>query len=224
MTAQPGATQGQLVLDNKAPPVSTDARRHAGRGPSRRTAAAAATPTAATASPNGDPAGSIAPSDGSNAAAHRVKWARIRSAATAKQRSQPRTVDAGTPEASRDPPVPRPGGLGQQSDTDIGHRVTATSQALLGQQHMRDATVSAPGPPGHQPPAPLPTTQLALTSPTPRPQPDPAARRHQPSRDKVDLDPDRVHSYDEHSDASGHRQEEPSRHLGQEIEREGSCA
>ncbi len=29
MTAQPGVTQGQLVLDNNAPPVSTDANGHA---------------------------------------------------------------------------------------------------------------------------------------------------------------------------------------------------
>ena len=97
MNDHTGATQGQLVLDNNLPAVTADANCHAGRGPSRRTAAAAATPTASRASANTEPAGTIGANIGSNATAQRVKCPRTRSATNAKRRNQPRTVDGSRP-------------------------------------------------------------------------------------------------------------------------------
>ncbi len=94
---QGGPGQGRLVLDNNLPPVAADAKRHGSHGPSRRTAAAAATPIASIASANPDPAGQIGPSIGSNATAQRVKCSRTRPASASKRRSQPRTVHTVTP-------------------------------------------------------------------------------------------------------------------------------
>jgi hypothetical protein len=97
MTAQPGAAQRAARVASRPPPVSDEANLHGGRGPNRRTAAAAAAPIAPTASANAEPAGATGPSIGSNATAQRVKCSRIRSAIAPNRRSQPRTVAAGTP-------------------------------------------------------------------------------------------------------------------------------
>ncbi len=97
MPAQQTAAQGQPVLDNNRPRLADDANDHGPAGPSRNTAARAATPTASTASANTVAAGSIGPSNGSRSCANTVNQTRTMPALTANRRSQPRTVDTGTP-------------------------------------------------------------------------------------------------------------------------------
>src|SRR5680860_162016 len=65
MPAQPTGAQGQPVLDKSRPRLANDANSHAPPGPSRNTAALAATPIASTASPTTVTAGPIGPSNGS---------------------------------------------------------------------------------------------------------------------------------------------------------------
>ena len=85
------------MLDNSRPRLTEDANDHALTGPSRNTAALAATPIASTASATTDPPGPIGPSSGSRSCANTVNQTRTIAALTANRRSQPRTVDTGTP-------------------------------------------------------------------------------------------------------------------------------
>jgi hypothetical protein len=147
-------------LDTSSPRISTDATCHAARGPSQRTAAAAAAPTAATTSAKGDRAGSTGPSIGSTTAAHRC--------------------------------------------------LPATTHGRHHGQH-RCCAVAAIAASGHAAPAHAPNPSTAGS---------PRTQARQPSRHQVGRG--RVHSYDEHGDASGHRQEGALSQLGQENQREGS--
>ena len=108
MPAQQTAAQGQPVLDNSRPRLADDANDHAPTGPSRNTAALAATPIASTASPTTDPAGPIGPSNGSRSWANTVNQTRTIPALTANRRSQPRTVDTGNPNISATRRCPEP--------------------------------------------------------------------------------------------------------------------
>lgn len=102
MNAQPVASQGQFVLLNSRPAVAADANDHGGRDSSRNVPARAATAIASTASPNTLPAGANGSSNGSRSWASTVNHTRTASAARAKRRSQPRTVEAGTPNTDAD--------------------------------------------------------------------------------------------------------------------------
>lgn len=97
LPAQLGVNQRQLVLDNNAPPHNRPARLHAGPGPNLTTDARVAIPTASTASPTSLPVGSGGSDPGANASAQVVKNAAMTAALDRNRRSQPRTVDAGTP-------------------------------------------------------------------------------------------------------------------------------
>ena len=55
LAAHTGCAQGELVLESRPPPVTTEASDHTGRGPNRRTATMPSTPMASTASENSDP-------------------------------------------------------------------------------------------------------------------------------------------------------------------------
>lgn len=100
LPAHTPAAQGQPVLDNNLPPDTADANDHGARTPRRRTAARAATPTASTASANTDPAGCTGLSSRSRSCASAVNHTRISTTAAANRRSQPRTVDTGTPDTT----------------------------------------------------------------------------------------------------------------------------
>ena len=108
MPAQQTAAQGQPVLDNSRPRLADDANDHALTGPSRNTAALAATPIASTASPTTVNAGPIGPSNGSRSWANTVNQTRTIPALSAKRRSQPRTVDTGKPNISATRRCPEP--------------------------------------------------------------------------------------------------------------------
>ena len=97
MAAQPAVAQGQPVLHNNSPPVATDANDHGPLEPNRNDPARAATAIDSTASPNADAVGANGASIRSKSWASTVNHERIASALEAKRRSQPRTVDAGTP-------------------------------------------------------------------------------------------------------------------------------
>ena len=85
------------MLASSPPADNLEATSHGPAGPNRSTHALAATAIASNASATSPPAGSIAPSSGSNATAQRVKCARIGSARSANRRSQPRTVSGYAP-------------------------------------------------------------------------------------------------------------------------------
>lgn len=99
MTLHPqlGVNQRQLVLDNSPPPHNRPARGHAGPGPNLTTDARVAIPTASTASANVLPVDTGGSDPGANASAQLVKNAAITLARDRNRRSQPRTVDTGTP-------------------------------------------------------------------------------------------------------------------------------
>ncbi len=97
LPAQLGVNQRQLVLDNNAPPHNRPARLHAEPGPNLTTDARVAIPTASTASANALAVGAGGSDPGANASAQVVKNAATTAALDRNRRSQPRTVDAGTP-------------------------------------------------------------------------------------------------------------------------------
>src|SRR5271167_878936 len=76
LAAHTGCAQGELVLESRPPPVTTEASDHTGRGPKRRTATMPSTPTASTASPNADAPAKCRSWPGSTAWAQRVKCSR----------------------------------------------------------------------------------------------------------------------------------------------------
>lgn len=83
-----------------SPPVRATAVSHAGRGPSRRDAAAAAAPTASRASARADPLAWIGPAEASRAWSHPVAAVRSASARVPRRRSHPRTVEGGRPSSA----------------------------------------------------------------------------------------------------------------------------
>ena len=85
------------MLLNKRPPDAPETNSQRRPGPNLRAAAAAATPEASNASKTGEPLGLICPNDGSNRRATATNWPARKIAFALKRRSQPRTVDAGTP-------------------------------------------------------------------------------------------------------------------------------
>ncbi len=85
------------MLANNAPADALDTNPQPCCGPNRFSAALAAIPTASTASPNRLPVGKIRPNNGSMSWANTVNQTRTASAWAANRRSQPRTVEAGTP-------------------------------------------------------------------------------------------------------------------------------
>lgn len=85
------------MLDNNRPRLAADANRHGSTEPNRNDAARAATATASTASPTSVPVGASGANIGSRSWANTVNQTRTASALWAKRRSQPRTVDTGTP-------------------------------------------------------------------------------------------------------------------------------
>jgi hypothetical protein len=88
-------------VHNNPPPVNELASSHAGRAPSLSTAARAHPPIASTAAPRPPPpTGLQAARSRSSANAQRTKCSQIRSAKPLARRTQPRTVDAGTPSSS----------------------------------------------------------------------------------------------------------------------------
>lgn len=97
MAAQTAAAQGQPVLESSRPRLADEANDHGSTGARRNDAARAATATASTASPTGVPLGATGANIGSRPWARTVNQALTASALTAKRRSQPRTVDTGTP-------------------------------------------------------------------------------------------------------------------------------
>ncbi len=85
------------MLERSRPRLASDANDHGPTGANRNDAALAATPTASTPSPTGVPVGANGASIGSRPWARTVNHTRICSAFTANRRSQPRTVETGTP-------------------------------------------------------------------------------------------------------------------------------
>lgn len=85
------------MLESSRPRLAVDANDHGATGARRNDAARAATAMASTASPNGVAAAANGASIGSRPWAKTVNKTRIASAFTAKRRSHPRTVEAGTP-------------------------------------------------------------------------------------------------------------------------------
>ncbi len=126
------------------------------------------------------------------------------------RRSQPRTVAAGTPRRAAigrapnllpSPSTPRRCRLPRHDDERGRPRATTrASPAASADASAEDGTVAVPA---------------RLRSSRSRAWPHGRKPLHSPgtpiARDQVGLDHSRVHSYDEHGDASGHRQEEPSR-------------
>lgn len=99
ITAHGGGNQGQLVHNNP-PPVSALANRHGDRRPRRNDAARPQRPIASTAPPSPQPAGRPVATSGSSTNAQRTKCWRITSAKHRARRSQPRTVDSGSPSSA----------------------------------------------------------------------------------------------------------------------------
>jgi hypothetical protein len=85
------------VLDNNPPPDNRAANRHGPAGPKRNTAARVANPMASTASPTAVPVGDGGSDAGANTNAHRTNNAANSIAPHRNRRSQPRTVEGGTP-------------------------------------------------------------------------------------------------------------------------------
>lgn len=92
-----GVNQREPVLASNPPPVKRVARCHGRAGPNRRIAALAARPIASTASVTGDFEGFGGFEAGASTRAQRVKNPVISGADVLNRRSQPRTVEAGTP-------------------------------------------------------------------------------------------------------------------------------
>lgn len=191
-----GANQGELVLDNNLPALSTDAHDHAGRGPRRSDPARAANPIASTASATGLPAGSDAVRFGSSRCAQARKWAATRAGADRKRRSQPRTVECRPAQPLGHPAMTHPGGPGRQRPSDHRHRVDPPQQGDIWQQHVRRAARAAPprlgrtdtGPPPARPghaatgAGRTPTGSAHLHTPGRRSRPAPSQSRLAPRR------------------------------------------
>ncbi len=85
------------MLERSRPSLAEDANDHGAIGPRRNEAARAASAIASTASPSDVAVGATAANIGSRLWANTVNHTRIASALAAKQRNQPRTVEAGAP-------------------------------------------------------------------------------------------------------------------------------
>lgn len=85
------------MLDNNNPPEAPATNDHNGAGPSRRPAAAAATPIASMASAAGEPRAMIGPKLASKRCAQELNNTRISSARATNRRNQPRTVSGCAP-------------------------------------------------------------------------------------------------------------------------------
>ena len=185
------------MLEISRPPLAEEANCQGATGARRSDAARAAAAMASTASPTGVGVGASGASIGSRSWASTVNQTRIASALAAKRRSQPRTVEGGTPGPTR-PAMAHPGRLGHQRGADHLGQVTATKEAVGADQHMGRLAGAATAPArstAFNVPAP------AHVSPSCRP-PGPklpaAVRARQLAGEKGAFDFHRVRSYDLH--------------------------
>lgn len=129
----PRQRAGSVGAASSAPAVTATANRQASTGsPDKLAIAAPATPTAATATTTGGPAGG-ARTIGSASAATANNRCVSSSASTAKRRSQPRTVAAGTPNRAPIRPAPQPAALASSAAPITTARSTRRPTSTSGQ-------------------------------------------------------------------------------------------
>lgn len=129
-------------MHNNPPPESALANRHGDRRPRRNDAARPQRPIASTAPASPQPAERPVATTGSNANAQRAKCWRIASAKNRARRSQPRTVDSGSPS-------PAAIGLNPTPSTAINSArpITSTASRRRHRHTHGNSTCHAPQPP-----------------------------------------------------------------------------
>jgi hypothetical protein len=128
-------------VHNNPPPESALAKRHGERRPRLNDAARPQRPIASTAPASPEPAGRPAATSGSSTNAQRVKCWRISSANDHPRRTQPRTVDSGTPSSAAIGLNPRP-----PAASNSARPITSTASSRRHRHTHGNSTCHAPQP------------------------------------------------------------------------------